>query len=158
MEIKFKKASKADLPGLIALCNECFEENTELKDALVIFDKYKEDKNQIYVVGKDGNKVVAGAKITIIQTMFAGMGNYAMLNHICVKEEYRRHNIATHMLDYISEICKKFNCREMTLWSKNFRVAAHACYKNYGFDVIDAKFFSYDLGKEKDKWKLTTFT
>ena len=39
MDVKFKKATKSDLPGMIALCNEVFEESTKIDKAQKIFDK-----------------------------------------------------------------------------------------------------------------------
>ena len=103
------------------------------------------DENQIYVVGFIDGKLIAHMKVTVIPTMYEGMETYAILNHVCVKPEYRRHNIATHMLDYVKKIAKEKNCIALELWSKNFRVPAHACYKNYGFEVVDAKFFSKSI-------------
>ena len=73
------------------------------------------------------------------------MGIYSILNHVCVKPEYRRHGIATMMLDKIKEICVEKNCAKMELWSNNVRTAAHACYHNYGFHLDEAGFFSYNL-------------
>jgi hypothetical protein len=34
---------------------------------------------------------------------------------------------------------------QISLWSKNFRQPAHAMYQKYGFEIVDAKFFTYDL-------------
>lgn len=145
MEIEFKIAGKEDVPEIIELCNKVFNETTSLEYALNMFEATKDDPNQIYVIGLLKNKIVAHAKITIIPTMYEKMNTYAILNHVCVDEEYRRHNIATHMLNYVTEICKEKNCVCIELWSKNFRQAAHACYKNYGFIVDDAKFFSKEV-------------
>ena len=100
------------------------------------------DKNQIYLIGILNGKIVAHTKITIIPTIYENMNTYAILNHVCVKPELRRHNIATKMLDEVTRICKENNCKAIELWSNNFRQAAHSCYKNYGFIVNDAKFFS----------------
>lgn len=145
MEITFKIAGREDIPGIIELCNESFNETTSLDYAYRIFDETKEDPNQIYVIGIMNEKIIAHLKITIIPTMYEKMNTYAILNHVCVKKECRRHNIATKMLDYATEICKEKNCVCMELWSNNFREAAHACYKNYGFIVNDAKFFSKEI-------------
>lgn len=142
MKVEFRIATKEDLEGIINLCNECFDETTSIEYASKIFEETKNDSNQIYIIGLDGNKIVAHAKITVIPTIYEKMNTYAILNHVCVKPEYRRHNIATHMLNYVTEVCKDRNCVCMELWSMNFRQAAHACYKNYGFHVDDAKFFS----------------
>ena len=77
------------------------------------------------------NKIIAHTKITIIPTIYEKMNTYAILNHVCVKEEYRRHNIATLMLKEIERICRLKKVKTMELWSNNVRVPAHACYKKY---------------------------
>lgn len=142
MNIEFKIATINDVEEIIKLCNECFDENTDLEYAKRIFIENQNDKNQIYVIGIIDNKIIAHAKINIIPTIYEDMNTYAILNHICVKKEYRREHIGTKLLDECSRISKEHNCKCMELWSKNFREAAHACYKNYGFEVMDAKFFT----------------
>ena len=96
-------------------------------------------------IGLANGNIVAHAKITIIPTMYENMNTYAILNHVCVKKELRREHIGTKMLDECFRIAKEHNCKCVELWSKNFRVAAHALYQNYGFDVMDAKFFTKDI-------------
>lgn len=145
MNISFRVATLDDVEEIIDLCNECFNENTSYEYAKESFKKTMSDENQIYVNGYMDDKLIAHMKVTVIPTMYEGMETYAILNHVCVKEEYRRHNIATHMLDYVKEIAKEKNCITLELWSKNFRIPAHACYKNYGFEVVDAKFFSKSI-------------
>lgn len=142
MNIEFKIATLEDVESIVDLCNVCFNEHTTYEYAKRVFENTMHDENQIYVNGYMDNLLVAHMKVTIIPTIYEGMETYAILNHVCVKEEYRRHNIATHMLDYVTNLCKEKNCIAIELWSKNFRVPAHACYKNYGFEVVDAKFFS----------------
>lgn len=145
VNIKFRIATSEDIKGIIDLCNECFDENTSYEFALEVFEKTKDDANQIYLVGLDDEKIIAHTKITIIPTIYAKMNTYCILNHVCVKPEYRRHNIASQMLDECTKISKEHNCVKMELWSMNFREAAHACYKKYGFNVDDAKFFSKEI-------------
>jgi len=145
VDIKFRIAELSDIKNIIDLTNECFDEKNCFKYAENIFKKYKHDKNQIYLIGEIDNKVVAHAKITVIPTIYKSMNTYAILNHVCVKPDLRRKNIGTKMLDEITKICKERNCESIKLWSCNFRVAAHACYNNYGFEVLDAKFFYKDI-------------
>lgn len=142
MNVEFKIASNQDVEGIIELCNECFFEETSLEYAKEMFEKTKNNPNDIYLIGVLDGKIIAHAKITIIETMYQPMSTYSILNHVCVKEEYRRHNIATKMLVEIEKICKDRNCAKMELWSNNVRVPAHACYKKYGFKLDDAGFFS----------------
>lgn len=141
MEIKFRKANFLDVPFIVRLCNECFDENTSLEYAERVFKETEGDKNQIYLVGEVDGQIVAHTKITLIPTMFEGMDTYAILNHVCVKPEYRRMQFGTKMLIECERICREHNCVQMKLWSKNFRMPAHACYKHYGFTTIDATFF-----------------
>lgn len=148
MNIKFKVAKLDDVEEIIALCNECFLEETSLEYAKKSFIENMNDKNQIYLLGTIDGVTVAHTKITIIPTMYEEMNTYAILNHVCVKPEYRRHNIATVMLEECEKICKSRGCVAMELWSSNFRQAAHACYKEFGFVVKDAKFFSKEIGNE----------
>lgn len=145
LDVKFRQATIDDIQGIIDLCNECFEEFTSMEYATRVFKETMNDKNQIYLVGIVDDKIVAHTKITIIPTMYEKMNTYAIINHVCVKPEYRRHNIATLMLDEVTTICKSMGCKTIELWSNNFRQPAHACYKKYGFIVNDAKFFSKDI-------------
>lgn len=142
MIISFKVAKETDVKQIIDLCNECFSENTSYDYALRVYNETKNDPNNIYIIGTIDDKIIAHAKITIIKTMYEDMNTYAILNHVCVKKEYRRLHIATKMLDVITKICTDRGVKTLELWSKNIRTAAHSCYKNYGFQLDDAGFFS----------------
>lgn len=144
LEVNFRVAKDEDIEQIIDLCNECFFENTSYEYAKKIF-KETNDKNDIYLVGDLNGQIVAHAKITIIPTIYERMGTYSILNHVCVKPEYRRHKIATRMLDEITKICIDRDCKTMELWSNNVRKAAHACYRNYGFHLDDAGFFTKEI-------------
>lgn len=145
MEIKFRLAKKSDVKDIIALTNECFDEETPLDFAEWIFGESENDKNQIYLNGYLEDKLVAHVKITIIPTIYQPMQTYAILNHVCVKPEYRRHHLGWKLLEEAEKICKENHCVAVELWSKNFRIPAHALYKKFGFEVVDAKFFSKEI-------------
>lgn len=141
MDVKFSIMRESDIEETIELCNICFNEETDKGTSKKIYEQNKEDKNQIYLIGKLNDKIIAHMKISVIPTIYGPMSTYAILNHICVHPDYRRHKIGTHMLDEAKKICKNKNCVCMELWSMNFRIPAHALYKDYGFNVEDAKFF-----------------
>lgn len=145
MNITFREMTFEDIDETIELCNLCFEEKTDLKYAKDMFEATKSDPNQIYIIGVMDDKIIAHLKITVIPTIYEKMNTYAILNHVCVHPDYRRHKFATEMLDYAFDICKRENCKAVELWSMNFRVAAHSLYKEYGFHVDDAKFFSKQI-------------
>lgn len=145
MNVVFHIATKENVKEIIDLTNECFFENTTYEHALEVFEKTSQDPNNIYLIGKWEDQIVAHAKVTIVTTIYEPMGTYAILNHVCVKPEYRRHNIATKMLDEITKICKEKGAWKMELWSNNVRVPAHSCYKKYGFILEEAGFFSKEV-------------
>ena len=145
MEVTFREMKKKDVPLVIELCNEVFKENTSLEYAMKTYKKHRKDPNSIYIVGLVDGKIVSHLKITVINTIYENMNTYCILNHVGVKEDYRRHGIATKMLDVAFEISKKHGCKKVELWSNNVRTAAHACYYNYGFELDDAGFFSMSV-------------
>lgn len=145
MEVIFREMKKKDVPEVIALCNEVFKEETSLEYAMKTYKKHRKDPNSTYIVGVVDGKIVSHLKITVINTIYENMNTYAILNHVGVKEEYRRHGIATKMLDVAFKISKEQGCKKVELWSNNVRTAAHACYYNYGFELDDAGFFSMSV-------------
>lgn len=145
MNILFRVMTREDIPAVIDLCNTCFDENTSLEYAYKVYDNTYMDENNIYLVGEVDGAIIAHSKVTIIHTIYEEMNTYAILNHVCVKNEYRRHNIATKMLDEITKICQEKNVKIMELWSKNKRLPAHSCYKKYGFLLEEAGFFSKEI-------------
>ena len=145
MELTFRRAEVEDVPRIIALCNECFMEKTNADNAAWVFNATSYDSNQIYLNGEFGGRIIAHAKITIVQTIYDSVGIYAMLNHVCVKPEYRRQHVATALMNEIVKICKTVGCKRICLWSKNFRTDAHEFYKRFGFQLLDAGFFQKEI-------------
>lgn len=144
MEIKFKIADESKVKGIVELCNECFDENTSLEEAERIF-KMQKDPNQIYIIGECDKEIIAHTRIAIVPTIFEGMETFAILNHVCVRPDFRKHKIATKMLEIVRNVCKERGCVNIKLWSKNFRVPAHKCYEKFGFEKIDAAFFELNI-------------
>lgn len=145
MNVEFKIATYSDLEDIIKLCNTCFNENTNLEYAKKVYLENESDPNQVYLIGLVEGEIVAHTKINVIPTIYEDMNTYAILNHVCVKPEYRRAHIGTKMLDECFKIAKERGCKCVELWSKNFREAAHGLYHSYGFEVMDAKFFSKNI-------------
>ena len=150
MKVEFTIADESHIEEIINLCNECFDEETNIEEAKKIFNENKEDKNTIYLVGYIGHILVAHTRIAIVPTIFKGMDTYAILNHVCVSPEYRKHKIATKMLNEIEHLCKERGCTYLKLWSGNQREAAHACYKKLGFIPINATFFEKKLNLNRE--------
>ena len=107
MEVVFRKATLDDIESIIKLCNECFNEDTNIDYAKKMYIETEKDPNQIYLVGEIDGNIIAHAKITVVPTIYEKMNTYSILNHLCVKPEYRRHYIATKMLEECEKICNE---------------------------------------------------
>ena len=145
MQAIFRPVTIDDIPALVGLTNECFSENTSIEKAEQLFRAQVDDQDSIYLAGFLENQLVAFARIAIVRTPFDGMGTYAILNHVCVKPEFRRHHLGTALLSTAEDLCRDSGCSSIKLWSKNFRVPAHALYQKFGFHIINAKFFEKEL-------------
>lgn len=145
MEVEFRTATRADLEDIVTLTNTCFDEKTPVEYAEKVWPDTENDPNQIYINGYLDGKLVAHTKITIIPTIYEEMNTFAILNHVCVDPTVRRQHLGTKLLDEVFRVCKERNVKVVELWSKNFREAAHALYRKYGFEVVDAKFFAKEV-------------
>ncbi len=145
MAVEFRIATAADLSDIITLTNECFDEQTSLAYAQKVWSENADDPRQIYLNGYLDGALVAHVKISIIPTIYEEMNTFAILNHVCVKPSVRRQHLGTKLLDETMRICREHGVKTVELWSKNFRVPAHALYRKYGFEVVDAKFFAKEL-------------
>lgn len=145
MALEFRLATANDLVDIIALTNECFDEQTSLEHAQKIWQENADDPRQIYLNGYLDGELVAHTKISIIPTIYEEMNTYAILNHVCVKPSMRRQHLGTQLLDETVRLCRERGVKTIELWSKNFRIPAHALYRKYGFEVVDAKFFAKEI-------------
>lgn len=141
MEATFRRATADDLRDVVDLINRCFDESNTVEYATTAWENSINDPNQIYINGYLDGELVAHLKITIIPTIYDDMATYAMLNHVCVRPDVRRNHLGTKLLDEAFAACRDAGVTKVVLWSKNFREAAHAMYRKYGFEVVDAKFF-----------------
>ena len=145
MDVVFKSLELEDLKSTIDLCNLCFEENNDYSYAEKVFLETKNYPSCVYINGIHNGKVIAHTKLTIIKTMYESMGTYAIINHLCVHPDYRRHHIASYLIKVVFKVAKDYNCNAVKLWSNNYRVAAHNCYKRNGFTLDETGFFTKEI-------------
>lgn len=146
MGVQFRLLKNEDIDELVDLMNECFGESTKITFARKVFLETENDPNQIHLVGlHDSGKIAAYCKITIIPCLSSPMETFAILNHVCVKPEFRREHIGTHLLTEAERLAREHGAHQLALWSGNQRQAAHALYKKFGFEIFDGPFFEKEL-------------
>ena len=124
MKIDYSLMNENHVKGVYELSEECFaipwtldSINNELNNPLAK-----------YVIAQDlsTGEVVGFVGVWII----AGEGD---ITNIAVTPKYRKHGIASNLLIKLFEVCKTFNCGDITLEVRASNIPAQNLYKKFNF-------------------------
>ena len=124
MKIDYSLMNENHVKGVYELSEECFaipwtldSINNELNNSLAK-----------YVIAQDlsTGEVVGFVGVWII----AGEGD---ITNIAVTPKYRKHGIASNLLIKLFEVCKTFNCGDITLEVRASNTPAQNLYKKFNF-------------------------
>ena len=133
MEIVIREYRDSDLLSL----------NELLKD---VYDLEKSCSNikNIEIVAVLDNQVIGYLTINRLYDSVKDI-KYAFLNYVCVDKNYRKMGIASNMLNYAFDICKKIGIKYIELTSNASRLEAQELYKNNGFVVRETNVFRKEI-------------
>lgn len=124
MKIDYSLMNESHANGVYELSNECFaipwtleSINNELNNPLAK-----------YVIAQDlsTGEVVGFVGVWII----AGEGD---ITNIAVSSKYRKLGIASNLLIKLFDVCKTFNCEDITLEVRASNIPAQNLYKKFNF-------------------------
>lgn len=124
MKIDYSLMNETHINGVYELSKECFATpwtldsiNNELNNSLAK-----------YVIAQDSSTgdVIGFVGVWII----AGEGD---ITNIAVSSKYRKQGIASNLLIKLFEVCKTFDCNDITLEVRSSNVPAKNLYKKFGF-------------------------
>ena len=124
MKIDYSLTDENHANGVYELCKECFaipwtleSINNELNNPLAK-----------YVIAQDlsTGEVVGFVGVWII----AGEGD---ITNIAVSSKYRKLGIASNLLIKLFDVCKTFNCEDITLEVRASNIPAQNLYKKFNF-------------------------
>ncbi|WP_196001136.1 ribosomal protein S18-alanine N-acetyltransferase [Clostridium sp. 1001271B_151109_B4] len=124
MKIDYSLMNETHINGVYELSKECFATpwtldsiNNELNNSLAK-----------YVIAQDSSTgdVIGFVGVWII----AGEGD---ITNIAVSSKYRKQGIASNLLIKLFEVCKTFDCNDITLEVRSSNVPAQNLYKKFGF-------------------------
>ena len=132
MEVKFVRYEEQYKDDVIKLINKSFESHniTDISDAF----------NVVGLVGLFAGKVVSYLNITFCVDVIKN-SKYAMINHVCVDEEYRGNDIGKDMMVAAIDMCRFNNCNLITLTSKPSKIVANEMYKSMGFAIKETNYY-----------------
>jgi GNAT superfamily N-acetyltransferase len=137
MTIKFEPSVARDLPQLVELLGQLFEQEAEFtadagkqETALkLIFANPAYGK--IYAA-KDGSKVVAMASLLYTVSTAEG-GKAALFEDLVVRPEYRKQGIGARLLEYVIEQARADGVLRLTLLTDMQNEQAQVLYRRLGF-------------------------
>lgn len=113
------------------LIERCYETN-EGKKRLI---KRIKSKAQVFLVAESNNEIVGFIDGRIMEETIWYKEKVGILEHICVKKENRRNNVASNLL-------KEFESRLISMGAKYIQILAFPnnkpamdLYKKYGYDM-----------------------
>lgn len=124
MKIDYSLMNENHVKGVYELSEECFaipwtldSINNELNNPLAK-----------YIIAQDlsTGEVVGFVGVWII----AGEGD---ITNIAVTPKYRKHGVASNLLIKLFEVCKTFNCEDITLEVRASNIPAQNLYKKFNF-------------------------
>ena len=132
MEVKFVRYEDQYKDDVIKLINKSFE-NHNITNILDTF-------NVVGLVGLFAGHAISYLNITFCVDVIKN-NKYAIINHVCVDEEYRGNNIGKDMMIEAINICKSNNCNVIKLTSNSNRVAANKLYQSLGFGIRETNVY-----------------
>ena len=124
MKIDYSLMDESHVNGVYELSKECFSIPWTL-DSI-----NNELNNQLakYIIAQDlsTEEVVGFVGVWII----AGEGD---ITNIAVSHKYRKKGIASELLINLFDLCKTFNCEDITLEVRASNIAAQNLYKKFNF-------------------------
>ena len=133
MRIDIRTYKNSDKDSLNILLNEVYN-----------LEKKEDSSNNLEIVAVYKDEVIGYLTINKLYDSVKNI-NYAFLNYVCVKKEYRNKGIASNMLEYVFNVCKNNNISYIELTSNDKRIEAQHLYKNMGFVVRETNVFRKEI-------------
>ncbi|MBQ2639808.1 MAG: GNAT family N-acetyltransferase [Bacilli bacterium] len=133
MKINIRTYKTSDKDSLNILLREVYD-----------LEKKENTTNNIEIVAEYNNQIIGYLTINKLYDSVRNI-NYAFLNYVCVQKEYRNNGIASNMLEYVFNICKKINISYIELTSNDRRIEAQHLYENRGFSIRETNVFRKEI-------------
>ena len=140
MQIKFRQATREDLPKIVRMLADDFlgatrerYENPLPESYTKAFEEIEADKNNELIVAEAGGKVIGTLQITFTPSISFQGGKRATVESVRVDAKYRGQSIGRELMLWAIERARKENCVAIQLTTNSERKDAHRFYENLGF-------------------------
>ncbi|MGE5639735.1 MAG: GNAT family N-acetyltransferase [Clostridia bacterium] len=137
MALKFDSAVAKDLPQMVELLMQLFEQEAEFspdatKQETALKLIFADPKLGKLFVARDGAKVVAMASLLFTVSTAEG-GRAALFEDLVVRPDYRKQGIGARLLEYVIEQARAEGVLRLTLLTDMQNEQAQALYRRLGF-------------------------
>lgn len=140
MKIKFRQATREDLPEIVRMLADDFLgatrekfENPLPESYLKAFAEIDADKNNELIVAELDGAIVGSLQITFTPSISFQGGKRAGVESVRVDAKYRGRGIGKELMLWAINHAKEENCIAMQLTTNSDRAEAHRFYENLGF-------------------------
>jgi GNAT superfamily N-acetyltransferase len=137
MSVKYESAVNKDLPQLVALLGQLFEQEAEFtadaakQEAALKLIFADPSLGRLYVA-RDGSRVVAMASLLFTVSTAEG-GKAALFEDLVVRPDYRKQGIGARLLEYVIAQARAEGVLRMTLLTDMQNEQAQVLYRRLGF-------------------------
>ena len=137
MSLRFEAATSKDLPQLVELLGQLFEQEAEFtpnaaKQEAALKLILADPKIGKLYVARDGNRVVAMASMLFTVSTAEG-GKAALFEDLVVRPEYRKQGIGARLLEYVIAQARAEGVLRLTLLTDMQNERAQVLYRKLGF-------------------------
>ena len=140
MQLKFRQATREDLPEIVRMLADDFlgatrerYENPLPESYIKAFEEIEADKNNELIIAETAGKVIGTLQITFTPSISFQGGKRATVESVRVDAKYRGQSVGRELMLWAIERAKKENCVAMQLTTNSDRKDAHRFYENLGF-------------------------
>ena len=147
MSLRFRDATRADVPSVMALLMDDDvargRETAAMEDYLAGFDVITEEDHSRIVVGEDEEgRIVATFQLTFLRGLSHRAARRALIEAVRIAAPLRSRGLGAALLAEAEARARAAGCVSMQLTTHNSRARAHAFYERLGYE-------SHHLGYKK---------
>lgn len=137
MSVKYEPAGSKDLPQLVELLGQLFEQEAEFtpdsaKQETALKLIFADASLGRLYVARDGSRVVAMASLLFTVSTAEG-GKAALFEDLVVRPDYRKQGIGASLLEYVIAQARAEGVLRMTLLTDIQNEQAQVLYRRLGF-------------------------
>lgn len=144
-DLTFRKATAADVPGIVAMLADdplgaTREDLSDLSSYYAAFDRITVDPTQHLIVAERGDELLGTLQLTLIPGLSRRGATRALIESVRVASSVRGSGAGTALMEFAIEFARSSGASMVQLTSDISRTDAHRFYERLGFSYTHAGF------------------